>query len=472
MMIDPTGRGPSPRALVLGGVAVAAAVSAVVYLLGLRYTGHFGDDVAVTAVMTGTGDGLPEHADVKFRGMLVGRADGADIVARGERQNVRLALNADVAQSIPETVTARVVPANIFGVTAIELVDNGPAAGLRAGATIRQDTSTETTQLQTTLTTLRTVLDNIQPDKLGRVLGTLADALDPAARVPGSTIERLDQWTTTVRATPGIGELLGNLGAASAAISRSTPELVDVLAESVTAARTVIDRRAGVVALLSGAGAAVDATNSLFARNPDAGKELVSGLDETFGALAADPGAIAESVANLNVALSKLATVFNWGPSKQMNWAITVTFTPFKQYTAQDCPHYEYLYGPRCGGPSVPDSAVPQQFPPQLLPRRAEAAGPPVPGPPTPLGLTLPGIPSLPGLPALPGPPAPPGPPSADGVPAAGPVPESTAPAAAPLRGADAIAAMVGGRPTTAQLLLLAPVLADGSVTVTPSGRH
>ncbi|MEV6392771.1 MlaD family protein [Nocardia xishanensis] len=473
MMIDQSGRGLRPAWLGVIGVGFAAVISTVVYLLGLRYTGAFDDAVEVTAAMTSTGDGLPERADVKFRGMLVGSVAEVAIAAKGERQNVRLDLKHGVAPSIPESVTARVVPANIFGVTAIELVDNGAAPrGLRQGAFIRQDTSAATTQLQTTLTTLRTVLDSIQPAKLGRVLGTLADALDPAARAPGSTIERLDEWTTRVRATPGIGELLGDLGAAAAAVNESAPELAEVLGESVTAARTITERRAGVIALLTSAGGAVDATNGLFAANPDAGKELVTGLDETFGALAADPDAIAVTAANLEDALGRLATVFDWGPSKQMNWAVDVTFTPFEQYTAQDCPHYGTLPGPRCGTASVPDEPAPQNFPPNLLPRRLEAAPlpalslpipsvpqvvPPLPQlPELPLpALPIPGLPRLPALPPIPGLPALPG-------------PQANQPAASvgPVRGVAAIAALTGATPSAAQWLLLAPVLADGAITV------
>ncbi|WP_280235680.1 MlaD family protein [Nocardia cyriacigeorgica] len=495
MIIDASGRGPSNRTLGLFGLTLLAAISAVIYLLGLRYTGAFDDRVEVIATLTSTGDGLPERADVKFRGMLVGSVDEVDIVAKGERQRVVIDLEPAAAEGIPVDVTARVVPANIFGVTAIELVDNGAAPrGLRPGSTIEQDTSRATTELQTTLTTLRTVLDHIQPEKLGRVLGTLADALDPGARAPGSTIERLDIWTTQVRAIPEIGDLLGDLGAATAAISASTPELIDVLAASVTSARTITERRTGVVALLTGAGTAIDATNALFARNPDAGKELVAGLDDTFGALAADPDAIAVSVANLNEALGKLAGVFHWGPSRQMSWAIDVTFTPFQQYTAADCPRYGQLSGPRCVDGSVPNSAPPQRLPPALIPRHLESAGPPPTTPGIPGLPQMPVIPGLPGIPAVPTLPFPlplaPGPaPAPVPVPVPVPVPDhpaattgghpdarpepalsddepTTPPSTEALRGRAAVAALVGGEPNSAQLLLLGPALTGGSVTV------
>ncbi|MFD5177645.1 MlaD family protein [Nocardia sp. NPDC058379] len=445
MILDPSGRGPSALRLGLFGVLIAVLLAAVVYLLGLRYNGEFLDTVEVTARMTSTGDGVPQRADVTFRGVLVGQVAGTDIAARGERQEVRLRIEPALAQRIPATVTVRVVPNNIFGVTAVELVDNGPAPDpLRDGATVTQDTSEVGAQLQTTLTTLRTVLDAIDPIRLATVLGTLADALDPSYRMPGSTIERLDTWTTQVRATPGIGDLLGDLGAAASAVNESAPQLVDTLVSSVTAARTLTEKRANLIALLTAARGAVGVTNTLFERNPDAGPELVGGLHETFGALAADSGAIGTAVANLDTALSKLATVFNWGPDRQMRWVVDVSFTPFTQYTAADCPRYGSLAGPRCGGATVPYTAPEQHIPTQLLPGRLEAAGPPP---------VLPGVPAIPGLTpnaVVPGPAAP-----------------ASATAPASLHGVEAIEALVGRPPNAAQLVLLTPVLADGAVQVT-----
>ncbi|MFE9578709.1 MlaD family protein [Nocardia sp. NPDC006044] len=452
MIIDPSGRGPSGRRLSLAGLALTTVLLLLLLLLGLRYTGRFEDKVGVVALLTSTGDGLPEHADVKFRGMIVGSVADVQVVAKGERQRAEIDLKPAVAAMIPAAVTARVIPNNIFGVTAIELVDSGPSTRtLRAGAEIPEDTSEGTVQLQTTLSVLRDVLDHIQPEKLGRVLATLADALDPSVRVPGSTIERLDLWLTQMHAIPGIGDLLGNLGRAATALSASAPDLVGVLSESVTTARTLTERRDRLVALLTNASGAVDSVNSLFARNPDAGKDVVSGLDELFGSLAEDPRALQQTAANLNVALQNLRSVFGFGPSRQMVWKMDVSFTPFQQYTAADCPHYGSMAGPRCGGSSVPETAPPQEFPSQLTPKWLESAGP------APVVPTLPAIPGIPMIPGLTAPAA-----------ARDPKPDAVAPSG--LRGPDAVAAILGGRPTAAQYLLLSPLLAGGSVTPADKG--
>ncbi|MGW5386217.1 MCE family protein [Nocardia sp. NPDC003963] len=489
MFVDHSGRGPRPWQMSVAGLAMITLVAVLLGLLGLRYTGRFEDRVPVNAVLTSTGDGLPERADVKFRGMVVGAVTAVDVVAAGKQQQVRIDLDPRIAPTIPDTVTARVVPNNLFGVTGIELVDNGSAPGrLAAGAEIAEDTSAGTVQLQTTLTVLRDVLDNIQPEKLGRVLATFAEALDPGARAPGSTIERLDKWVTEVRQIEGVGDLLGNLGRATTALSRSAPELVGVLSESVTTARTLTERRENLIAMLAGAGGAVDSVNALFARNPDAAKELVPGLDGLFGSLAQDPEAIPTAVANLNAALGKLSGAFGWGRQGQMRWSLDVSFTPFQQYTAKDCPRYGEMAGPRCGGPSVPQVAPPQEYPPTLLPGWVEGAGPkpqlPVPGIPAPA--QTPAIPLLPGLPALPGLPVIPGIttplfPTAPAAPAPqGQVPGQAAPAAAPtpaggpiaqLRGHAAVAALLGRQPTTAELLLLTPILAGGTIDVYSDGE-
>ncbi|MGW5317985.1 MCE family protein [Nocardia thailandica] len=474
MILDPSGRGPGPGQLTLAGLSMIAVLAVALSLLGLRYTGRFEDKVVVSAELTSTGDGLPNRADVKFRGMIVGSVDQVDMVAKGQRQHAVLHLKPGIAGTIPDTVTARVIPDNIFGVSSIQLVDNGPApTGLREGAVVAEDTSSATIQLQTTLNTLREVLDKIQPEKLGRVLSTFAAALDPGARVPGSTIERLDHWMTQIHGIPEIGDLLGDLGRATSALSASAPELVGVLADSVTAARTLNEHRTQVVDLLTQGNLTVDSVNTLFAASPNAGKDLVAGLDGLFGALAKDPSQLQSAMANLNRSLAKLQNTFNFGPSRQMAWQMNVTFTPFQQYTAEDCPRYGDMVGPRCGGGTVPTAAPVQQYPENMKPGWLDAAGPaPTVSLPTVPGVNLPSLSTLPGLPAIPGLPTIPGLPAIPGItaPSAKPAAASTEPSAsaAPISGRAAVTALLGRTPTFSELLLFGPVIGTSSLVARP----
>src|SRR5690606_10259383 len=112
------------------------------------------------------------------------------------------------------------------------------------GSVIEEDRSKGTIALQDTLTTVRDILEKIDPVQFGRVLGTLSQALDGSGRMPGSTVERLDRWVTAVdESIPDLGVLLTDFSNSFAALNESAPELVDVLSESVLTARTIADRR-------------------------------------------------------------------------------------------------------------------------------------------------------------------------------------------------------------------------------------
>lgn len=506
MIIDPSGRGPTMKQLLIAGVCGLAVFAVVLAFLMARYQGYFVEKVKVTANLTTTGDGLPQEADVKFRGVLVGAVKEVSVAARGELQQVNIELKPEFADGIPGNVTARVVPSNLFAVTSVELVYNGPSQDhLTEGSVIEEDRSLGTIALQDTLTTVQNILDAIDPIQFGRVLGTLSYALDGSGRAPGSTVERLDRWLTAVdESIPDLGVFLDDFSHSVAALNQSAPELMDVLASSVQTASTIADRREQLVDLISGASGTVDEVNDLFARNPNLGKELTVGMNQTFGALAANPSSITNAISNLNTSSRKLNTVFTWGPQRQMVWNAGVTFTPFNPNTVADCPRYGDLAGPSCF--TAPAVADPGYLPEQMKPGRLSAADglpvlPPIPGLPeipgvttqvgapapaapqannpfagTPLeGLFPQGLPQLPGLPGAPAPAAQPGeppqaPPAEPGAPApAADGGNGVAPAAQPItyEGDAAVAALLGRQPTSVEYLMLSSIMEGGTLRVT-----
>ncbi|WP_330251541.1 MCE family protein [Nocardia sp. NBC_00565] len=495
MIIDPSGRGPTMRQLLIAGVCGLVVFALILGFLMARYRGYFVPKVDVVANLTTTGDGLPDQADVKFRGVLVGAVKDVEVAAKGELQKVQIELKPEFAGDIPSNVTARVVPSNLFAVTSVELVFNGPGDKyLHEGSTIEEDRSQGTIALQDTLTTVRTILTKIDPVQFGRVLGTLSQALDGSGRMPGSTVERLDNWLTSVdQSIPNLGVLLDDFSNSFRALNQSAPELLDVLGSSVKTAQTIADHRSALVALISGTAGTVDTVNGLFARNGDIGKQITAGTSDMFGAIAADANSIPDTIASLNNSLRKLSTTFHWGPQRQMVWNAGATLTPYRPYEQADCPRYGNLAGPSCAtAPAVSD---PGYLPPSMQPRSlASAEGLaklPLPaGFPEIPGLTSPGDP-LASTSAEPKPASPfagtpleglfpnlipsaPGAQPAAGQPAAPVAPAEPArvPAAAPIsyEGDAAIVALLGRRPTTAEYLLLSSVLRGGTLQVTESG--
>jgi virulence factor Mce-like protein len=297
----------------VAGVSGLVVFALILGFLMARYRGYFIPKVHVVANLSTTGDGLPSEADVKFRGVLVGVVEDVEIADKGELQKVQIDLKPEFAGDIPSNVTARVVPSNLFAVTSVELVFNGPADKyLHEGSIIEQDQSKGTIALQDTLTNVRNILSKIDPVQFGRVLGTLTQALDGSGRMPGSTIERLDRWLTSVdESIPNLGVLLDDFAASARALNESAPELLDVLGTSVKTAQTIADHRSALVALISGTAGTVDTVNVLFARNGDIGKQVTAGTSDMFGAIAADANSIPDTIATLNNSLRKLSQTFH-----------------------------------------------------------------------------------------------------------------------------------------------------------------
>ncbi|MEV6274824.1 MCE family protein [Nocardia sp. NPDC051832] len=488
MIIDPSGRGPTMRQLLVAGVAGLIVFALILGFLMARYRGYFVPKVNVVAELTTTGDGLPAKADVKFRGVLVGAVKAVDVAARGEMQKVQIEMKPDLAKGVPANVTARVVPSNLFAVTSVELVFNGPSDQFLAeGAVIQEDRSQGTIALQDTLTSVEKVLDKIDPVQFGRVLGTLSQALDGSGRMPGSTVERLDRWLLSVdESIPDLGVMLGDFAASFRALNQSAPELLDVVNSSVETARTIADRRAQLVELITGTSTTVDKVNDLFARNPDVGKQLTAGTSDMFGALAADPQAVTQAILNLGNSTAKLNTVFHWGTQQQMVWNLGITLTPYKPWTVADCPRYGELAGPSCA--TAPAEAILPPVPENMKPRRLDSSiglPPllPMPGLPMIPGLTTEGAPAptavdpaqpfsgtpleglFPWLPGLLGG----GQPAAPAAPAEQP---EVKPAAAPIayQGEDAMTQLLGRKPTASEVLLLSTIMRNGTLQVTPGG--
>lgn len=154
---DPRGAS-NPRLFVLGVCFITVAV-ATAMLMVAKSQGKLDDLVRVDIELTNIGDGLPPRSDVKFRNLLVGSVSDVTPSTHGLPNTVHVTIKPDYAQWIPDTVTARVVPANLFAVSAVQLVDNGEAPGrLRTGSVIREDQSLPTVIFQNVLNKLRQLI--------------------------------------------------------------------------------------------------------------------------------------------------------------------------------------------------------------------------------------------------------------------------------------------------------------------------
>jgi len=346
-MFDVGGRAPSMSTLVLRGMCVFLAISAIAGLLLSRYTGIWRNTVDVVASMPSLGDGLPQNADVKFRGVLVGTVAGVNSDPTGP-STVEILLNPARAETIPNTVTARVVPSNIFAVSSIELVDTGGGRSIEAGATIPGDDSQETLELQTAMTSLRNVLTAIDPEKSSSVLSTLADALDGRGESIGSTISTASSYLTTLRAEmPDLTSDIELLDTSIGSLSRTAPQLLDTLQSSLIPAATIADKRAQLTQFLTSAAGATSSLDAALAPNLSGAIGLVRDLNPVMGALAVNGDDLPAGVRAFGKTLEGFNRAFT-GPNGRLIWSIDITATPFTPYSREDCPRYGDMAGASC----------------------------------------------------------------------------------------------------------------------------
>ncbi|MFI6776375.1 MlaD family protein [Nocardia sp. NPDC050412] len=374
ILFEPDGRGPSSVRLLVTGVCCAVAIATAATVMVANSRGALRKTVTVTAVMANVGDGLPAKSDVKFQGVRVGLVTAVTPAAQSGLNDVRIELDPHFASAIPGTVTARVVPSNVFAVPSVQLVYNSAAPALASGARIGQDRSLATVRLQTSLDQLRQIIAAVgreETDNAVGMLATLAEATDgrgagieDAASQLRDIVVELGK-VVSVDAAPST---LDSLSAAMRELQSAAPDLLDTLHQAIVPLQTVAQQRAKLTALLSGGLHTLGTVGTALDNNTDKIIEITTHMSPALGAL----GDGASNFPQISISLTRMITRFNelWNPQTQrLTPRVIVQLTPNRQYTAADCPRYGELAGPNCAnGPTTPAPA--EGLPPGFDPRR------------------------------------------------------------------------------------------------------
>lgn len=387
------GRGPSDRQLLVTGIAVIVAGAVIAATLMLASTGRLDPHVPVVADLLNVGDGLPQNSDVKYHGVLVGTVRDVTPAIDGRPNFVAINLVPEYARSIPATVTARVVPSNIFAVSSVQLVggnDTGPA--ISAGAHIAEDTELPTVVFQTTLDKLRAILvatgRNPREDNSVGILAAINEATAnrrPALLRGGAQLNRiLDQLDAIIATEPGPTTVSALLDAASG-LQQTAPELVDALHRAVQPMQVLAEQRAQLNSLIGGGLHTVDTTDTALANHIDQLVTITGHMTPVVGSLAMNAHNFVPAFDKLD-GLSEKFFANVWMPERDTaNMRVNLSFTPSYSYTRADCPRYGEMKGPSCFTapliavrPDIPEVLLPQNFQPpkDLLPPRGTVLGP------------------------------------------------------------------------------------------------
>lgn len=522
--MDLDGRGPSERQLLGAGLAVLLVIALATAGLLAKSTGALNAHVPVVADLVNVGDGLPAKSDVKYHGLLVGNVTDVIPAAFGKPNYVHIDLKPDYAKAIPNSVTARVVPSNVFAVSSIQLIDPADPDGghtIRAGAHIAEDGELSTVIFQTTVSKLRDILAATGRGREDHSLGILAavGAATDNRRVKlltaGAHLSKLlDQLNGIVATEPGPSTVSALLDATHG-LQATAPDLVDALHQAVGPMRAFAEKRAELASLVAGGQHTVGVARQAFDNHIDQLIQITHDLTPVLGVFANNADKFVPIFTRVNRLSDKFFEHVYDPDLVTKNMRANLSWTPTHTYTRADCPQYGELKGPSCfTAPLIevrselPETMLPQnyRFPAGLQPPAGTeigpdgnliATGPPLVNPNPSLEDTNPPLPwwtgpapRMPGSgdPLAPAPPPSPAPP----IPAAPMAPDAQA-APAAFGGSAGVAAFGGnvgpvGSPaerrqlglitgqrepaSVATQLLLGPVARGTAVSFAPAGER
>lgn len=360
---DTSGHSPSNRRLFIIGSCFVVVAAVSINLAIAKSKGDLDKIVTVNAALVNVGDGLPEKSDVKYQGVLVGQvADVTAAAAAGQPNTVHINLIPDYAGSIPATVTARVVPSNVFAVSSVQLIDNGTtgAIGLRAGAVIPEDKSLPTVLFQTTLNKFRKVfaaLSRPSTDGGVGVLETISEATHgrgDSLRKAGSDLNEIVAQLDTVVGDGTGPSTLSALTDASDALHHVAPDLFDALDSAVKPMQTLAEKRTALSSFLSAGLNTTGTVADSFAHQADRLINITTQLTPVVGILADNDKQFHPIIDHVEDLAQHVLSIIDPDTTQLMVKAIA-SINPTRTYVRADCPRYGALEGPSCHtAPDVP----------------------------------------------------------------------------------------------------------------------
>jgi phospholipid/cholesterol/gamma-HCH transport system substrate-binding protein len=227
------------------------------------------DEVVLHASKTGLQ--LPDRADVKLRGVIVGEVIDQQITARGV--NLTLGLYPSKRPEVPAGVTARIIPKTLFGEKYVALE---PPAGtvetaaqpIQPGAQIRE--ARVGFEIERLLQDIYPFLRTVQPAQLNYTLTALATALEGRGEAIGQNLTILEGYLRRNNPQiPALIEDLRHLSKVSDVYREAVPELARLLRNSVTTGHTIIEKEQKIQALFADVAAFSSTSRDFLETNGD-----------------------------------------------------------------------------------------------------------------------------------------------------------------------------------------------------------
>jgi len=317
------------------------------------YNRAFTDSDGVTLYTDDMAFALPNDADVKARGVLVGRVSGVE--PDGDRVQVNMEFDPALIEQLPANVRGRLLPKTLFGERFVDLgFPDQPVGTLEPGATIEQDTRGNAIELGRVLDGLLPVLEAVPPEKLAGTLGAINQALSGRGDEIGASLVEIGQVFDGInQELPALESGLEDLATFSQTYSEALPDLINALDALRTTGDTVVQRRPDIADGLRRISESSEVLTGFLAANRDDLISLAVDSRTSLEYLAEYSPALPCSVGNFMTLLDRSDAILGVGTEHP---AIRVTLelvNPRGRYVPnQDEPRFFDTRGPRCYDPA------------------------------------------------------------------------------------------------------------------------
>jgi phospholipid/cholesterol/gamma-HCH transport system substrate-binding protein len=251
------------------GLIFLALLLAGVWLTYGIFTQKFTSFDTVTLDASTIGLQMPDRADVKIRGVIVGEVLGFTATDQGAQ--VKLGIFPGQLHSIPANVTGAIVPKTLFGEKYVSLVvpnDQPAPTSLKPGATI---TRTQVpVEVQKVLADLYPLLRTVQPADINMTLNAISTALEGRGGALGRDLVTVDHYLK--RLNPQIPQIVDDLRLTtqvSNTYADVVPDISQILRNTIKTTGTLEQRHAQLQTLFTDVTGFSDTAHDFLRQNGD-----------------------------------------------------------------------------------------------------------------------------------------------------------------------------------------------------------
>ncbi|MBP2325495.1 phospholipid/cholesterol/gamma-HCH transport system substrate-binding protein [Kibdelosporangium banguiense] len=268
------------------GLVYVVIVSSFLALTVAIYTDMFSDDAMVTLHTGQVGNQMQSDADVKLRGINVGRV--RSVSSNGDGVVLKLAMDPATLDRIPKNVTARLLPKTLFGERYVSLtLPDHPDGKLGAGDVINHDQSAATVEMERVLNNLLPLLQSVRPEKLSEMLTALSQALDGRGENLGKTLVQVGQYVGELNPQmPQIKEDITRFAAVADTYGDAADDFIQALSDFTVTSKTIVYQRDSLFALYETLGRASSDLTTFLGQNKNTIISLADTSQKTLELLA------------------------------------------------------------------------------------------------------------------------------------------------------------------------------------------